>query len=291
MPADYDMYFDYKNEYNEDDFFYHMYFDEVSTTPLPDEFYDILHSVSTGVKAPIVAKSPDYESLLANRNIGRHNFTSRLPGAAATTKGGAVAMAPTWVLTTQEAAEGEHGDEIEMIDGDTVATAPSATVSVTQFNVGRNITQFGRRAETETETPPRATRNSKQSRWRRATFQRGRLSRVQKKKKKAANNKKRNSKRNNLKWTLSSKGTAAMRKRKRKKQKQDPRIVGILDLRPPAYFKSNLFVPILLESFIVLSTGIAPVGKTTCAIQSCEGGSLKNPRGLYTGAPTTLLTS
>jgi hypothetical protein len=111
MPADYDMYFDYKNEYNEDDFFYHMYFDEVSTTPLPDEFYDILHSVSTGVKAPIVAKSPDYESLLANRNIGRHNFTSRLPGAAATTKGGAVAVAPTWVLATQEAAEGEHGDE------------------------------------------------------------------------------------------------------------------------------------------------------------------------------------
>jgi hypothetical protein len=256
MPANYDMYFDYKNEYNEDDFFYQMYFDEVSTTPLPDEFYDILLSVSNGVKAPIVAKSPDYESLLANRNIGRFNFTSKLPGEAAT-KGGAIAVAPTWVLAAQEVAEGEDGDEIEMEGEEMAATAPSATTSVTQFNVGRNITQFGRKAETE--MPPRATRNSKQSRWRRATSQRG-LSRAEQKKKKSAN-KNRNSKRHSLKWTLSSKGTAAMRKKNRKKQKQDPRIVGILDLRPPAYFKSNIFVPILLESFIVLSTGIAPAGK------------------------------
>ena len=31
-------------DYDEDDFFYHLYFDEVSTTPIPDEFYDLLES-------------------------------------------------------------------------------------------------------------------------------------------------------------------------------------------------------------------------------------------------------
>jgi hypothetical protein len=46
-------------EYDEDDFFYHMYFDEVSTTPLPDEFYDILESVSAGAN-PAPAAYPDY---------------------------------------------------------------------------------------------------------------------------------------------------------------------------------------------------------------------------------------
>ena len=42
------MYFEYEDteEYDEDDFFYHMYFDEVTTTALPDEFYDILDAVS-----------------------------------------------------------------------------------------------------------------------------------------------------------------------------------------------------------------------------------------------------
>ena len=51
----YGMYDNYE-DYDEDDFFYHMYFDEVSTTPLPDEFYDILESVSnqydTGLNYP-----------------------------------------------------------------------------------------------------------------------------------------------------------------------------------------------------------------------------------------------
>ena len=45
MPEEYGMYDEYEG-YDEDEFFYHMYFDEVSTTPLPDEFYDILESVS-----------------------------------------------------------------------------------------------------------------------------------------------------------------------------------------------------------------------------------------------------
>ena len=45
MPEQYGMYDEYEG-YDEDEFFYHMYFDEVSTTPLPDEFYDILESVS-----------------------------------------------------------------------------------------------------------------------------------------------------------------------------------------------------------------------------------------------------
>ena len=37
-------YYDYYEGWDEDDFFYHQYFDEVSTTPIPDEFYDLLES-------------------------------------------------------------------------------------------------------------------------------------------------------------------------------------------------------------------------------------------------------
>ena len=42
----YDNYADYGDDYDDEDFFYHMYFDEVSTTPIPEEFYDLLESVS-----------------------------------------------------------------------------------------------------------------------------------------------------------------------------------------------------------------------------------------------------
>lgn len=48
-------------DYDEDDFFYHQYFDEVSTTATPDEFYDILES----------ANYPDYfdsfDKIIKNR--------------------------------------------------------------------------------------------------------------------------------------------------------------------------------------------------------------------------------
>ena len=74
MPQDEDMYFNYPDdyeEYDEDDFFYHMYFDEVSTTPLPDEFYDILQSVSAGSN-PQPVNYPEYSYLdyLNDRTIG-----------------------------------------------------------------------------------------------------------------------------------------------------------------------------------------------------------------------------
>ena len=45
-------------EYDEDDFFYHMYFDEVSTTPIPSEFYDLLESVSSSDNSGF--NYPDY---------------------------------------------------------------------------------------------------------------------------------------------------------------------------------------------------------------------------------------
>ena len=43
--------------WDEDDFFYHQYFDEVSTTPIPDEFNDLLESVANNNQA---ANYPDY---------------------------------------------------------------------------------------------------------------------------------------------------------------------------------------------------------------------------------------
>ena len=66
MPAEYGMYeFNEGGDYDEDDFFYHMYFDEVSTTPLPEEFYDILESVSAGSN-PQPAAYPDYFDYFLN---------------------------------------------------------------------------------------------------------------------------------------------------------------------------------------------------------------------------------
>jgi len=65
MPQEYGMYDLNGGEYDEDDFFYHMYFDEVSTTPLPDEFYDILESVSAGSN-PQPAAYPDYFDYFLN---------------------------------------------------------------------------------------------------------------------------------------------------------------------------------------------------------------------------------
>ena len=55
---EYGMYGDGYDEYDEDDFFYHMYFDEVSTTPIPPEFYDLLESVSNGANSGL--NYPDY---------------------------------------------------------------------------------------------------------------------------------------------------------------------------------------------------------------------------------------
>ena len=45
--------------YDEDEFFYHMYFDEVSTTPVPEEFYDILEYVSNS-EGNSFSNYPDY---------------------------------------------------------------------------------------------------------------------------------------------------------------------------------------------------------------------------------------
>ena len=68
MPQEYGMYdVDTGGDYDEDDFFYHMYFDEVSTTPLPDEFYDILESVSAGSNPPQQAQYPDYFDYFLNQ--------------------------------------------------------------------------------------------------------------------------------------------------------------------------------------------------------------------------------
>ena len=59
------MYDEYE-DYDEDDFFYHMYFDAVSTTPLPDEFYDIF-TISTGGNPQQVSNYPDYFDYHLNR--------------------------------------------------------------------------------------------------------------------------------------------------------------------------------------------------------------------------------
>ena len=66
-------------DYDEDDFFYHMYFDEVSTTPIPSEFYDLLESVSNGGNTGF--SYPDYFDYgLKFRNASDSDSTT-LPSA------------------------------------------------------------------------------------------------------------------------------------------------------------------------------------------------------------------
>ena len=59
LETDHEEYGEYLEYDGYDDFFYHMYFDEVSTTPLPEEFYDILESVSHS-GGDNVSNYPDY---------------------------------------------------------------------------------------------------------------------------------------------------------------------------------------------------------------------------------------
>ena len=63
--------------YDEDDFFYHMYFDEVSTTPIPDEFYDLLESVASNNQAANYQDYFDYfDKSIRNRTSDESDTTT-----------------------------------------------------------------------------------------------------------------------------------------------------------------------------------------------------------------------
>ena len=78
MPEEYGMYNGDYEGYDEDEFFYHMYFDEVSTTPVPEEFYDILEYVSNS-EGNSFSNYPDYfDYIRGGPGLGRNNSESDL---------------------------------------------------------------------------------------------------------------------------------------------------------------------------------------------------------------------
>ena len=78
MPEEYGMYNGDYEGYDEDEFFYHMYFDEVSTTPVPEEFYDILEYVSNS-DGNSFSNYPDYfDYIRGGPGLGRNNSESDL---------------------------------------------------------------------------------------------------------------------------------------------------------------------------------------------------------------------
>lgn len=76
MPEEYGEFPQYEG-YDEDEFFYHMYFDEVSTTPLPEEFYDILESVSNS-GGDYVSNYPDYFDYILKSGLGSNTSDSEI---------------------------------------------------------------------------------------------------------------------------------------------------------------------------------------------------------------------
>ena len=78
MPEEYGMYNGDYEGYDEDEFFYHMYFDEVSTTPVPEEFYDILEYVSNS-DGNSFSNYPDYfDYIRGGPGLGRNTSESDL---------------------------------------------------------------------------------------------------------------------------------------------------------------------------------------------------------------------
>ena len=78
MPEEYGMYNGDYEGYDEDEFFYHMYFDEVSTTPVPEEFYDILEYVSNS-EGNSFNNYPDYfDYIRGGSGLARNKSDSEL---------------------------------------------------------------------------------------------------------------------------------------------------------------------------------------------------------------------
>ena len=217
--------YEYEN-YDEDDFFYHMYFDEVSTTPLPDEFYDILESVSSGGSSQ-VQNYPDYFDYLLNSRVkepGNNTDEATVEAAAQ--------IAASLLAAEQRATAASHRQ----------------SKNTRYLQLGENKRRNSRVAQLGARRASRSQPSEARHTWPRTRHTRAapgfRIARTGRARK--GNNK------------------AKKRRQRRKQQRADPRIIGILDRRVPAQFRQNPFVTVSLASFVVLSTGVT-TGTVQCS--------------------------
>ena len=245
MPAEYGMYDEYE-EYDEDDFFYHMYFDEVSTTPLPDEFYEILESVSAGGNTQI-ANYPDYFDYLLNTR-------AKEPSDSDITDEG---------VTESSLRQSKNNRYMQFGESDLKTKSSKGLRRNSKFRRLKNREHS--KSEKSVLIPSR--RNSRVMRHRDSEHLNSEVvktSSVQQKRNNKVSRSKRAALRNNRtpkpkKWNKNKWIRLRDRKRKkleRKRVSANPRIIGILDRRVPALFRQNPFVTISLAKFVVLSTGV-----------------------------------
>jgi len=253
MPEEYGMYGDYE-EYDEDDFFYHMYFDEVSTTPLPDEFYEILESVSSGGNTQNNANDdyssnyPDYFDYLLNT---KGIFSSDSEDSNETD-----------TSVSDESVRKSKNNRYLQLERSDVTTKSS--------NKLRRNSKFRRLKHRKKGEEVPYRRNSKvlkhiehlNSDSVKSSVIHRHNSKVRSKRAASKNSRTPKPKKwNKNKWIR-------LRDRKRKKLERNrlsanPRIIGILDRRVPALFRQNPFVTISLAKFVVLSTGVTTASAVT----------------------------
>ena len=205
--------------YDEDEFFYHMYFDEVSTTPVPEEFYDILEYVSNS-DGNSFSNYPDYfDYIRGGAGLARNKSDSE--------------------LSTQPSLR-QNKNKRYLQFGDLKNNNNSRRNS--------KFLQFKKRKEAASETKALSKRS--------ASLPASGISKTSKKlssgathvrSKRASKNKKQKKKNQKKK-----KGRVGFRKRKQ----LDPGVIGILDRRIPVFFRQSPFVSIALTQFVILSTGV-----------------------------------
>jgi len=262
MPAEYGMYGDYE-EYDEDDFFYHMYFDEVSTTPLPEEFYQILEAVSDGANAqnssPDYPEYPDYFDYLLNTkgivpsdsdsknetdvSVGDENIRK--------SKNNRYLQLKVGDITTKSSNKLRRNSKFRRLKHRKNSRGGAEKPAHVSSRRNSKVMKFSEHFNNENVKSSKVTQrqNSKVTRSKRAASKNARTSKPKKW--------------NKNKWIR-------LRDRKRKKLERSrlsahPRIIGILDRRVPALFRQNPFVTISLAKFVVLSTGVTTAAAVTTA--------------------------
>ena len=247
MPAEYGMYGDYE-EYDEDDFFYHMYFGEVLTTPLPDEFYE---SVSAGGNTQNTANSefsnyPDYFDYLLN---------TRAKDPSDSDDNDEVDEA----VTDSSERQSKNNRYLQLGRSDITTKSSNSLRRNSKFRRLKHRKKSKGAADQSALVPSR--RNSKVMNYSEHLssetvksshlLQRQNNTVIRSKRAASKNNRTPKPKKwNRNKWIR-------LRDRKRKKlERKNPRIIGILDRRIPTLFRQNPFVTISLAKFVVLSTGV-----------------------------------
>ena len=216
MPEEYGMYNGDYEGYDEDEFFYHMYFDEVSTTPVPEEFYDILEYVSNS-EGNSFSNYPDYfDYIRGGASLARNTSDSELS-------------------TLPSLRQNKNKRYLHFGD-----------LSHNKNSTRRNskFLQFKKRKEAASETKTLSKRPA--SFPTSGTTSRNFSSDVAHVRTKRASKNKKNKKR--------KKKNARGGFRKRKQLERG--IIGILDRRIPVFFRQSPFVSIALTQFVILSTGV-----------------------------------